>query len=94
MTSAHPLGGFLPGSDVGLFIEAGVDDIVERVLDLRSRPTAELHRLGLAAHAYAVDRLSQRQMVRFMMSHLYSSVARVDQDPWRSMYSMPGLALP
>jgi hypothetical protein len=83
VSTAHPGLDWLPGADIGLFLEPTVAAVVRRVDELRSRPVDEVLELGAAAHNWVKKRLSDREAARFMLGAVDESFfASLPPEPW------------
>ena len=74
-----------PDENLGVFFEQSVGDILERVDRLLALGDDEINRLGEAAWSWVRFRLSNRELIRHMLSVAVDAVAPVRMDPWQSL---------
>ena len=83
VTTLHPSSEWLPGPEMGLFLEPTVDAAIGRVRELLARPREEVLELGLAAHRWVRHRLSHREFARYMLGAVDERLLRqLPGDPW------------
>jgi hypothetical protein len=80
-----------PDENLGVFFENSVGNILDRVDEVLSRGDDEINRLGEAAWSWVRFRLSDRELMRHMLSAVLDDVAPVRMDPWQSL-STSGMA--
>ena len=86
VTTLHPQMEWLPGPETGLFLEATVDAVINRVRELLARPREEVFELGLAAHRWVRHRLSDRELARFMLGAVDERLlGDLPDDPWSQL---------
>jgi hypothetical protein len=87
VTTAHPGLQWLPGPEVGLFLERSVGAVVRRVEHLAAMPREEVLALGEAAHNWVKHRLSDREAGRFMLAAVDSAfLDDIPADPWHRLH--------
>ena len=74
-----------PGEALGVFFETSVGSILDRVDEVLSRGDDEINRLGESAWSWVRHRLSDRELMRHMLSAVLDDVAAVRMDPWLSL---------
>ena len=83
VTTLHPDSEWLPGPEIGLFLEPTVNAAIRRVRELLDRPRDEVLELGLAAHRWVRHRLSDRELARYMLGAADERLLRqLPEDPW------------
>ena len=85
VSTRHPAMDLFPGAHEGVFFEGSVREVVHRVEELLDAGEEELNRLGQAAWSWARFRLSDRCLIRHMLSIARESIAPVRLDPWESL---------
>ena len=91
VSTRHPSMELFPGEAMGVFLVDSVGHVLDRVDDLLSRGDDEINRLGEAAWSWVRFRLSDRELIRHMLSVALDDVAPVRMDPWHSL-STTGMA--
>jgi len=82
VTTKHPRTSWLPGQEDGLILVENERDVVHVLEELLGQTPEELLRLGQRANAWAVERVSDVEAMRFMLSAVSSNVAVAPADPW------------
>lgn len=83
--SEHPDMEWMPGAEIGLFRAQSVGAALKMARWLDGLSISGLTQLGMEAYKFAKYRLSQDQLVRFMMSRVFESVAPPKAEPWISL---------
>ena len=91
VSTRHPSLELFPDENLGVFFENSVGNILARVDEVLSRGDDEINRLGEAAWSWVRFRLSDRELMRHMLSAALDDVAPVRMDPWQSL-STTGMA--
>lgn len=71
----HPEAGWLQGVLPGLYLEPSVEDVRARIRELLGTPRSVALQLGEQAWRVARSCLSQRELVRYIMSHIDPQIA-------------------
>jgi hypothetical protein len=74
-----------PDEQLGVFFESSVGDILRRVDHVLTLGDDEMNRLGEAAWSWVRFRLSDRELIRHILSVALDDVAPVRMDPWQSL---------
>lgn len=83
VTTEHPGSDWMPGEEAGVFTEATVSAIRERVRELIATPIEDVLSLGKNAHKWARGRLSNRESARFLLAALDKRLLTgLPDDPW------------
>ena len=85
VSTRHPSMELFPGEALGVFFETSVGSILDRVDEVLSRGDDEINRLGESAWSWVRHRLSDRELMRHMLSAVLDDVAAVRMDPWLSL---------
>jgi len=82
VTTKHPRTPWLPGSENGLVLVENERDVVQVVEEMLGQTPEELLRLGQRANAWVVEKVSDVEAMRFMLSAVSTNVAEPPADPW------------
>ena len=85
VSTKHPSMELFPDDQLGVFFESSVGDILRRVEQVLALGDDEMNRLGEAAWSWVRFRLSDRELIRHMLSVALDDVAPVRMDPWQSL---------
>ena len=86
VTTAHRGFEWLPGEEAGLFLASSPAEVRDRVVALSRAAPGDVIAMGMAAHAWVRNRLSNRQAARFVLATLERDLmVSLPKDPWHDL---------
>lgn len=85
VTTRHPGMTWLPGPEVGLFLESSPNGIVNQVNELIQLGPSQLTSIGLNGYRWVKGRLSHREAALYISSKMFDHIPAPTQEPWTKL---------